>query len=80
MLGNWYHIVKVEYLVMTARFRSQRKAVMMSLFTLSVIWALIIVPTIASILLQWFGAQMEFLLVLGFSESTMDSEEFSQWH
>ncbi len=67
MKANWYHIAKAEYLVMTARFRSKRKTVMISLFTFSIVWALFIVPVIASVFIHWFDAQLQSLLVLGLS-------------
>ncbi|TFG34039.1 hypothetical protein EU527_05410 [Candidatus Thorarchaeota archaeon] len=50
---------------MTARFRSKRKTVMISLLILSVSWALILAPAITSLLLSWFQTRIESLLFLG---------------
>ena len=66
MRGNWYHIAKAEFLVLTSRFRKHRKSASIVVLTICAVWALLIVPIIMSLIIEWFGEGFDLILILSF--------------
>lgn len=66
MRGNWYHIAKAEFLVLTSRFRKHRKSASIVVLIICTVWALLIVPIIMSLIIEWFGEGFDLVLILSF--------------
>ena len=66
MRGNWYHIAKAEFLVLTSRFRKHRKSASIVVLIICAVWALLIVPIIMSLIIEWFGEGFDLVLILSF--------------
>jgi hypothetical protein len=64
--GNWYHIAKAEFLVLTSRFRKHRKSASIVVLIICAVWALLIVPIIMSLIIEWFGEGFDLVLILSF--------------
>jgi hypothetical protein len=63
---KWFQIAKSEFLVSTSRLRGKRKVVLPAVYILGVLWALFIVPSIMSLLIGEFGAEINVLLMVAF--------------
>ncbi|UCE11481.1 MAG: hypothetical protein JSW61_05995 [Candidatus Thorarchaeota archaeon] len=68
MTGKWYHVARVEFLVLTSRQRKRRRTLGGALLVLGTIWALIVAPFLASFVMDWFGATLEASLIASFPE------------
>jgi hypothetical protein len=64
--GNWYHIAKAEFLVLTSRFRKHRKSASIVVLIICAVWALLIVPIIMSLVIEWYGEGFDLVLILSF--------------
>jgi hypothetical protein len=62
----WFQIAKSEFLVSTSRFRGKRKIVLPAVYVLGVLWALFVIPSIMSLLIGEFGAEINVLLMAAF--------------
>jgi len=52
LTGNWYNIAKAEFQVQSSRIRNRRKAIMVGILCLGLIWALVVAPLVMEVLLE----------------------------
>ncbi|MHA2406888.1 MAG: hypothetical protein ACXACA_00730 [Candidatus Ranarchaeia archaeon] len=65
MKGQAINIAKAEFYIQTSSFRKHRKTVTLALYAFGVVWALVIVPTLMSFLIETFASVITPLLMVG---------------
>ncbi|MCK5151136.1 MAG: hypothetical protein KAQ65_04825 [Candidatus Thorarchaeota archaeon] len=66
MVRNWLTIAKAEFRVMTAIFRRRRRATVIALFFLGILWALFGAPVIMSGFLDIFSVEVQMVFAIAF--------------